>query len=135
MIAPCDIRILPFASQISQRTVAPLHNLALKAEVALCVRGVLSPILANVYLHYVLDLWFHRKWRPGRAEGDAVIVRYADDVVVGFWISCDRNPPAVVILTESAGDAAAERLALSDPRVVRLRPSGAKDWNDMLRRQ
>ena len=104
----------------------------------------------------------------------------------GFWIPCDRNPPAVVILTESAvdaisarslrieetrepgtvivstagvacsvppwienwkprgiicaydadgaGDNAAERLALSDPRVVRLRPSGAKDWNDMLRR-
>jgi len=105
----------------------------------------------------------------------------------GFWLPCDRNPPAVVILTESAvdaisarslrieetreagtvvvstagvarsvppwienwkpgrivcaydadsaGDAAAERLALSDPRVVRLQPSGAKDWNDMLRRQ
>ncbi len=43
-----------------------------------------SPVLANVYLHYVLDLWFHRKWRPERAEGDAIIVRYADDVVVGF---------------------------------------------------
>ena len=43
-----------------------------------------SPMLANVYLHYVLDLWFHRKWRPERAEGDAVIVRYADDAVVGF---------------------------------------------------
>ena len=46
--------------------------------------SVASPILANVYLHYVLDLWFHRKWRPEGAEGDAVIVRYADDVVVGF---------------------------------------------------
>ena len=37
-----------------------------------------------MYLHYVLDLWFHRKWRPEGAEGDAIIVRYADDVVVGF---------------------------------------------------
>ena len=37
-----------------------------------------------MYLYYVLDLWFHRKWRPERAEGDAIIVRYADDVVVGF---------------------------------------------------
>ena len=37
-----------------------------------------------MYLHYVLELWFHRKWRPERAEGDAIIVRYADDVVVGF---------------------------------------------------
>ena len=105
----------------------------------------------------------------------------------GFWLPCDRNPPAVVILTESAvdaisarslrigatrepgavvvstagvasaippwiedwkpkrivcaydadsaGDAAAEQLALSDPRVVRLRPAGAKDWNDILRRR
>ena len=43
-----------------------------------------SPALANVYLHYVLDLWFHRKWRPERAEGDAIVVRYADDAVVGF---------------------------------------------------
>ena len=46
--------------------------------------ATVSPMLANVYLHYVLDLWFHRKWRPEGAEGDAIIVRYADDVVVGF---------------------------------------------------
>ena len=42
------------------------------------------PVLANIYLHYVLDLWFHRKWRPEQVEGGAIIVRYADDVVVGF---------------------------------------------------
>ena len=46
--------------------------------------SVASPILANVYLHYVLDLWFQRKWRSREAEGDAIIVRYADDFVVGF---------------------------------------------------
>ena len=46
--------------------------------------SVASPILANVYLHYVLDLWFQRKWRSHEAEGDAIIVRYADDFVVGF---------------------------------------------------
>ncbi|MCY4591130.1 MAG: group II intron reverse transcriptase/maturase [Alphaproteobacteria bacterium] len=46
--------------------------------------AIVSPTLANVYLHYVLDLWFHRKWRPERADGEAIIVRYADDVVVGF---------------------------------------------------
>ena len=46
--------------------------------------AVVSPILANIYLHYVLDLWFDRKWRPQEANGDAVIVRYADDFVVGF---------------------------------------------------
>ena len=46
--------------------------------------AIVSPTLANIYLHYVLDLWFHRKWRPEGADGDAIIVRYADDVVFGF---------------------------------------------------
>ena len=46
--------------------------------------SVISPILANVYLHYVLDLWFHKKWRSREVNGDAIIVRYADDFVVGF---------------------------------------------------
>ena len=46
--------------------------------------SVISPILANIYLHYVLDLWFQKKWRSREAEGDAIIVRYADDFVVGF---------------------------------------------------
>jgi group II intron reverse transcriptase/maturase len=42
-----------------------------------------SPLLANVYLHYVFDLWAHQ-WRTRRAHGDVVIVRFADDFVVGF---------------------------------------------------
>ena len=42
-----------------------------------------SPLLANVYLHYVLDLWVHQ-WRRRRARGDVIIVRFADDFVVGF---------------------------------------------------
>jgi group II intron reverse transcriptase/maturase len=42
-----------------------------------------SPLLANVYLHYVLDLWAER-WRRREARGDVVIVRYADDFIVGF---------------------------------------------------
>lgn len=42
-----------------------------------------SPLLANIYLHYVLDLWLHT-WRSKRARGDVVIVRYADDFLVGF---------------------------------------------------
>ena len=44
----------------------------------------ISPILANVYLHYVLDLWFHKKWRSREVNGDSIIVRYADDLVAGF---------------------------------------------------
>jgi group II intron reverse transcriptase/maturase len=46
--------------------------------------AIVSAVLANVYLHYVLDLWFHRKWRRHYAVGDTIIVRYADDVVVGL---------------------------------------------------
>ena len=42
-----------------------------------------SVLLANVYLHYVFDLWAHQ-WRGRHAHGDVVIVRYADDIVVGF---------------------------------------------------
>jgi RNA-directed DNA polymerase len=42
-----------------------------------------SPLLANVYLHYVFDLWAHQ-WRRRHAQGDVVIVRFADDIMVGF---------------------------------------------------
>lgn len=45
--------------------------------------GIISPLLANIYLHYVLDLWVHA-WRQQRARGDVYIVRYADDFVMGF---------------------------------------------------
>ncbi|NLD78346.1 MAG: group II intron reverse transcriptase/maturase [Acidimicrobiales bacterium] len=42
-----------------------------------------SPLLANVYLHYVFDLWAHQ-WRRSHARGDVVVVRFCDDFVVGF---------------------------------------------------
>jgi RNA-directed DNA polymerase len=45
--------------------------------------GVISPLLANVYLHYVLDEWFAREVQP-RLQGRAYLVRYADDFVIGF---------------------------------------------------
>jgi group II intron reverse transcriptase/maturase len=45
--------------------------------------GVISPLLANIYLHYVLDLWAERRMRKA-LRGDLVLVRYADDVVAGF---------------------------------------------------
>lgn len=50
--------------------------------------GSISPLLANIYLHYVLDLWTQR-WRQTQANGDTVIVRYADDFVVGFANQAD----------------------------------------------
>jgi group II intron reverse transcriptase/maturase len=45
--------------------------------------GSISPLLANIYLHYVFDLWADQ-WRHRQARGDVIIVRYADDFVVGF---------------------------------------------------
>jgi group II intron reverse transcriptase/maturase len=45
--------------------------------------SVISPALANLYLHYVLDLWVEQ-WRKKQARGDMIIVRYADDAVLGF---------------------------------------------------
>ena len=45
--------------------------------------SVISPLLANLYLHYVLDLWVEA-WRKKVARGEVIIVRYADDAVLGF---------------------------------------------------
>jgi group II intron reverse transcriptase/maturase len=45
--------------------------------------AVISPILANIYLHYVFDLWAHA-WRRKTASGDVIVIRYADDTIVGF---------------------------------------------------
>jgi RNA-directed DNA polymerase len=50
--------------------------------------AVISPLLANIYLHYVFDLWAER-WRRREATGDMIIVRYADDIVVGFQHEAD----------------------------------------------
>jgi group II intron reverse transcriptase/maturase len=52
--------------------------------------SVASPLLANIYLHYVLDLWAER-WRRHEAIGDMIIVRYADDVVAGFEHEADAR--------------------------------------------
>jgi len=52
--------------------------------------SVVSPLLANVYLHYVFDLWAER-WRRREASGDMIIVRYADDIIVGFQYETDAR--------------------------------------------
>lgn len=52
--------------------------------------GVISPLLANVYLHDVLDVWFEKEVRP-RLAGEAVLVRYADDVVIAFELQRDAS--------------------------------------------
>jgi len=52
--------------------------------------GSASPLLANVYLHYVFDLWV-QAWRQKRAHGDVIVVRFADDIVVGFNSQADAD--------------------------------------------
>jgi hypothetical protein len=59
-------------------------------QVIFRVRGVISPLLANVYLHYVFDLWVE-VWREKIAQGDMVVVRYADDLVAGFQQRADAE--------------------------------------------
>src|SRR6202140_5159487 len=52
--------------------------------------SVISPLLANLYLHYVFDLWGER-WRRREAVGNMIIVRYADDLIVGFQHESDAR--------------------------------------------
>ena len=52
--------------------------------------AVISPLLANIYLHYVYDLWAHA-WRKRHATGDMIVVRYADDTIVGFQRRTDAE--------------------------------------------
>ena len=52
--------------------------------------AVASPLLANVYLHYVFDLWAHQ-WRRREATGNVIVVRYADDIVAGFEHEADAR--------------------------------------------
>ncbi|MBR0342919.1 MAG: group II intron reverse transcriptase/maturase [Oscillospiraceae bacterium] len=52
--------------------------------------GIISPILANVYLHYVIDLWFEKVVKP-RLRGEAYYVRYADDFLIMFQYEDDAN--------------------------------------------
>lgn len=55
----------------------------MQSEIGTVQGGSISPLLANIYLHYVFDLWI-QQWRRSKAGGDVVVVRFADDFVVGF---------------------------------------------------
>src|ERR1700682_4796145 len=52
--------------------------------------GSASPLLANIYLHYAFDLWVHA-WRQKHATGDVLVVRFADDIVLGFQVKSDAE--------------------------------------------
>jgi RNA-directed DNA polymerase len=65
------------------------------AEVGTVQGGSISPLLANVYLHYVLDL-FVQRWRRREAQGVVIVVRFADDFILGF----EKHSDAVRFLVE-----------------------------------
>jgi len=66
------------------------HGVRTRSEVGTIQGGSISPLLANIYLHYVFDLWTQR-WRTKQARGDVVVVRFADDFVVGFERGADAR--------------------------------------------
>ncbi len=76
--------------------------------------AVISPLLANIHLHYVFDLWA-QQWRQRHAHGDVILVRYADDIVAGF----EHQAEAERFLTDLRERMAAFGLALH-PEKTRL---------------
>src|SRR5215471_7573269 len=89
--APFGINILLFTTEIKQFIAfSPSCNCSDELKITFCVRGVASPLLANIYLHYVFDLWVDA-WRKKCAQGDVIVVRYADDTVLGFQYQTDAD--------------------------------------------
>ncbi|HEY7554248.1 MAG TPA: reverse transcriptase domain-containing protein [Candidatus Binatia bacterium] len=83
---------------VTQSTIIPsslVGDHPFKLKVCDCVGGVISPLLANIYLHYAFDLWI-RQWRRSKARGDVIVVRFADDFVVGF----DRREDGERLMSE-----------------------------------
>lgn len=87
--------------------------------------GSISPLLANLYLHYVFDLWI-QQWRRRHAHGDVVVVRFADDFVVGF----EHRSEAERFLTELRARFAQFGLELhpEKTRLLRFGRSAARAW-------
>jgi RNA-directed DNA polymerase len=84
-----DRRVLRLARKWLRAGVSEEGNWS-KTEVGTPQGAVISPLLANVYLHYAFDLWVQH-WRKHQATGDMVVVRYADDIVAGFENRADAE--------------------------------------------
>ena len=91
------------------------------SEVGTVQGGSISPLLANIYLHYVFDLWVQR-WRT-HAHNDVIVVRYADDTIVGF----QHREEAVQFLAELSDRLATFGLELH-PGKTRIVPFGPRAW-------
>jgi RNA-directed DNA polymerase len=92
------------------------------SEVGTVQGGSISPLLANIYLHYVFDLWTHQ-WRSKQTDGDVIVVRFADDTIVGF----QHREDAERFLTELRDRFATFGLELH-PDKTRIVPFGPRVW-------
>src|SRR5690606_24557252 len=72
------------------------HGVRMQTDEGVPQGGPVSPILANVYLHYALDLWFKRVFKP-TCRGEVHLVRFADDFVVGFQYAADAQRFAQIV--------------------------------------
>jgi len=84
--------------------------------------GIISPLLANVYLHYVLDVWFAEEVQP-RLRGRAFLIRYADDLVMGF--ACEEDARRVLDVLPKRFGKYGLTLHPDKTRVVAFRPPAA----------
>jgi group II intron reverse transcriptase/maturase len=80
-----DARLLSLIQQWMKAEVVEPNGRVIKPSEGTPQGGVISPVLANIYLHYVLDLWFERVVKP-RCKGRAMLIRYCDDFVVAFQL-------------------------------------------------
>jgi group II intron reverse transcriptase/maturase len=90
--------------------------------------GVISPLLANIYLHYVLDEWFEEEVKPVLA-GDAKLIRFADDFVLAF--TNQRDAQRVFAVLEKRFTKYGLSIHPKKTRLVRFeRPAGDESWED-----
>ncbi len=86
--------------------------------------GVISPLLANIYLHYVLDVWFEQVVKP-RLKGRAFLIRYADDFVIGF--ACEDDARRVLEVLPKRFGKYGLTLHPEKSRLVPFRPPARSD--------
>ena len=86
--------------------------------------GVISPLLANIYLHYVLDVWFEQEVQP-RLKGRAFLIRYADDFVMGF--TCEEDARRVLDVLPKRFGKYGLTIHPDKTRLVAFRPPGRSD--------
>jgi group II intron reverse transcriptase/maturase len=89
--------------------------------------GVISPLLANVYLHYVLDVWFEQEVKP-RLRGQAFLIRYADDFVIGF--TCEEDARRVLEVLPKRFGKYGLAIHPDKTRLVAFQPPASSDRSD-----